>query len=32
VYLDKERIWYWVNEFAQALEMPELWHDIAPLL
>ena len=30
--LDKERIRYWVNEFAQALEMPELWDDIASLL
>ena len=30
--LDKERIRYWVGEFAQALEMPELWDDIAGLL
>jgi len=30
--LDKERIECWVNEFAQALEMPDLWNDIAPLL
>ncbi len=30
--LDKERIRYWVGEFAQALEMPELWDDIATLL
>ncbi|MBN1889932.1 MAG: nucleotidyltransferase [Thermoflexales bacterium] len=27
--LDKDRIRYWVREFAQALEMPELWDDIA---
>ena len=27
--LDRERIKYWVREFAQALEMPELWDDIA---
>jgi hypothetical protein len=31
-HLDKERIKYWVSEFAQALEMPELWDDIANLL
>jgi hypothetical protein len=30
--LDKERIKFWVNEFAQALEMPNLWDDIVPLL
>jgi hypothetical protein len=30
--LDRERIEYWVHEFAQALEMPELWDDIATLL
>jgi hypothetical protein len=30
--LDKERIRYWVGEFAQALEMPELWDDVATLL
>jgi hypothetical protein len=27
--LDRERIRHWVHEFAQALEMPELWDDIA---
>lgn len=27
--LDVQRIKYWVSEFAQALEMPELWTDIA---
>lgn len=27
--LDRERIRHWVGEFAQALEMPELWDDIA---
>jgi hypothetical protein len=26
--LDRERIRYWVREFAQALDMPELWDDI----
>jgi hypothetical protein len=30
--LDRERIRGWVTEFAQALEMPELWEDIAELL
>ncbi len=27
--LDRERIRYWVQEFAHVLEMPELWDDIA---
>jgi hypothetical protein len=27
--LDRERIRYWVNEFVQALDLPELWNDIA---
>jgi hypothetical protein len=27
--LDRERIRYWVSEFAQTLAMPELWDDIA---
>jgi len=27
--LDRERIKHWVIEFAQVLEMPELWDDIA---
>lgn len=27
--LDRKRIKYWVQEFAQVLEMPELWDDIA---
>jgi len=27
--LDRERIKDWVDQFAQALEMPELWDDIA---
>jgi hypothetical protein len=27
--LDRERIRYWVREFGQALDMPELWDDIA---
>ncbi len=26
--LDKERIRYWVMQFAEALEMPELWDDL----
>lgn len=30
--LDRERIQYWVGEFARALDMPELWEDIAPWL
>jgi hypothetical protein len=30
--VDRERIKYWVREFAQALEMPELWDDIATWL
>jgi hypothetical protein len=30
--LDRTRIERWVREFAEALEMPELWEDIAPLL
>jgi hypothetical protein len=30
--LDRERIQGWVAEFADAMEMPELWEDIDPLL
>ena len=30
--LDRERVRRWVREFAQALEMPELWDDIASWL
>ncbi len=30
--LDKERVKQWVTEFAQLLEMPELWEDVAALL
>jgi len=30
--VDRERIRYWVREFAQALDMPELWDDIAAWL
>ncbi len=30
--LDKERVKQWVTEFAQLLEMPELWEDVATLL
>lgn len=30
--LDRARIEGWVQEFAAALEMPELWADVAPLL
>ncbi|RLC79279.1 MAG: hypothetical protein DRI61_08240 [Chloroflexi bacterium] len=30
--LDRERIRGWVQAFAEVLEMPELWEDIAPLL
>lgn len=31
-YLDKERIGYWVQQFAELLEMPELWTDVEKLL
>ncbi|HDN80168.1 MAG TPA: hypothetical protein ENG33_06875 [Chloroflexi bacterium] len=30
--LDRERIRRWIQAFAEVLEMPELWEDIAPLL
>jgi hypothetical protein len=30
--LDRKRIRKWVQEFAEVLEMPELWDDIVPLL
>lgn len=30
--LDRERIRFWVEQFAEALEMPELWDDTAALL
>jgi len=30
--LDKKRIQYWVEQFGEALELPELWEMIAPLL
>jgi len=30
--LDRERVMRWAREFAQALEMPELWEDIAAWL
>lgn len=30
--LDRERVRRWVREFARALEMPELWEDIASWL
>jgi hypothetical protein len=30
--LDRDRIRYWVLEFAKALELPELWDDISPWL
>lgn len=30
--LDRTRVERWVREFAAALEMPELWEDIAPML
>jgi len=26
--LDKERVRYWVRQFAETLEMPELWDDL----
>ena len=30
--LDRARIELWVRQFAEALEMPELWDDVEPLL
>ena len=30
--LDKERIAFWVRQFAELLEMPELWTDVERLL
>jgi hypothetical protein len=30
--LDRDRIRYWTQAFADVLEMPEVWDDIAPLL
>lgn len=30
--LDKERIRFWVQQFADLLEMPEMWDDLAGLL
>lgn len=30
--LDRERIEFWVQQFAELLEMPELWTDVARLL
>jgi len=30
--VDRSRIERWVREFAAALDMPELWDDIVPLL
>jgi predicted nucleotidyltransferase len=30
--LDRRRIRSWVQQFADALEMPEIWDDLAPLL
>jgi hypothetical protein len=30
--LDKERIGFWVKQFADLLEKPELWDDIVDLL
>jgi hypothetical protein len=31
-HLDRSRVEHWVREFATALDMPELWENIAPLL
>ncbi|MCB0041954.1 MAG: nucleotidyltransferase [Caldilinea sp.] len=31
-HLDKERIAFWVRQFAELLEMPELWTDVERLL
>jgi len=30
--LDRQRIQFWIEQFAEALETPELWTDVAPLL
>lgn len=30
--LDSERVAFWVQQFAELLEMPELWHDVAKML
>lgn len=30
--LDKERIRYWVEQFGEALDLPELWYEIEKLL
>ncbi|MDZ4159533.1 MAG: hypothetical protein U1B80_07065, partial [Anaerolineaceae bacterium] len=30
--LDRQRIEYWVRQFSQALDNPQLWEDIARLL
>jgi len=31
-YLDRERIAFWVQQFADLLEIPELWTDLEKLL
>ena len=30
--LDKQRIEYWLRQFAEALELPEIWQDVEKLL
>jgi len=30
--LDKQRIKYWLRQFAEALELPEIWQDVEKLL
>jgi len=30
--MDKERIRFWVEQFSEAIELPELWSDITKLL
>jgi hypothetical protein len=30
--LDKKRIAFWVKQFAEVLEMPELWDDLSKML
>lgn len=32
LHLDKERIRYWLEQFGEALDAPELWHSIQKLL
>jgi hypothetical protein len=31
-YLDYERVEFWVRQFAEVLEMPELWDDLEKII